>query len=98
MKYAEIIKLLDAGYTREEILEMQSENVNPDIEPEAAPEEKSKEPEYSFNDMMVEMKEAFDGFKKEMQAFNIMNSHIDVEEKTGEDVMANIINPYTEDK
>ena len=98
MKYAEIIKLLDAGYSREEILKMQEENVNPEIEPEATPEETSKEPDYSFNDMMVEMKEAFDGFKKEMQAFNIMNSHIDVETKTGEDVMANIINPFTEDK
>ena len=98
MKYTEIIKLLDAGYTREEIIEMKSENVKPDIEPDTAPEEKSKDPEYSFNDMMVEMKEAFDGFKKEMQAFNIMNSHIDVEEKTGEDVMANIINPFTDEK
>ena len=38
MKYEEIIKLLDAGYTREEILQMDEHEPEPAPEPEPEPE------------------------------------------------------------
>ena len=95
MKYEEIIKLLDAGYSREEILEMQ----NPE-DPEETPVDPQPEPESAdvnemISSVMSEMKDAFEGFKKEIQAMNIMNSQIDPPEVlTGEDLIGKIINPF----
>lgn len=91
MKYDEIIKLLDAGYTRDEILNMDTETPE-----EVAPEETApaEAPETAFSDMLGEMRAAFDEMRKEFTAFNIMNSNQPAEEKrTNEDIIANIINP-----
>lgn len=91
MKYDEIIKLLDAGYTRDEILNMDTEAPE-----EAAPEEATpaEAPETAFSEMLGEMRAAFDEMRKEFTAFNIMNSNQPVEEKrTNEDIIAKIINP-----
>ena len=79
MKYEEVIKLLDAGYSRDEILAMKDE-------PAPAPDPAA--------DVMKEMKEMFAEMKKELTAMNILNSRQESDEvKTGEDVLANIINP-----
>ena len=109
MKYTEIIKLLDAGYTREEILNMdEPEETKPE---ETKPEEtkpketKPKEtkpeetkPEETENtpssEILGELKELFTDMRKEFTAMNIMNSRRDSEAKTGEDIIANIINPF----
>lgn len=89
MKYNEIIKLLDAGYTRDDIMGM-NENKEPEPEP-------GKEPE--MNNEFTELKEALNDLKKEIIASNIMNSSINGEsEITGEDVIANIISPALMDK
>ena len=96
MKYEEIIKLLDAGYTREEILSMKEEPEEKKPE-EQKPEEK-KPAETGSNDntgmseLVKEMRDAFAEMKKEFTAFNIMSSR-QPEEKTPEDIIANIINP-----
>ncbi len=91
MKYDEIIKLLDAGYTREEIMAMKEEpeetNNNPD------PDEKmNNNSDSGMSDLVKEMRDAFTEMKKEFTAFNIMSSR-QPEEKTPEDIIANIINP-----
>ena len=92
MKYEEIIKLLDAGYSREEILAMQEEPA-----PEPAPEPAEDEPKPVADitgEIMSEVKEMFSEMKKELTAMNIMNSRQDGEDiKTGEDILASIINP-----
>ena len=93
MKYEEIIKLLDAGYSREEILEM----VKPAPEPDPAP---APEPDPAPTDtpapdmagMMEEMKTMFSDLTKELIASNIMRSRIDGEDDN-EDIIAKIINP-----
>lgn len=88
MKYEEIIKLLDAGYTREEILNMK-ETPAPEPAPEPTPE-----PVSEVSEVLKEMREAFNDMKKELTAFNIMNSNLPADsEKTSEDIIANIINP-----
>ena len=79
MKYEEIIKLLDAGYTREEILEMDKPAPEPDPAPDMA-------------GMMDEMKKMFSDLTKEIVASNIMRSRIDGEDDN-EDIIAKIINP-----
>ena len=91
MKYDEIIKLLDAGYTRDEIIEMGTETPEETPPEEAAP---AQAPEEAFSEMLGEMRAAFDEMRKEFTAFNIMNSNQPAEEKrTNEDIIAKIINP-----
>lgn len=101
MKYKEIIKLLDAGYSREEILEMDKPDPKDKKDPEdkkdpdpkdkkdPAPDDK-KDPDMAG--MMKEMKTMFSDLTKELIASNIMRSRIDGEDDN-EDIIAKIINP-----
>ena len=91
MKYEEIIKLLDAGYSRDEILKMQdAPAADPDPVPAADPE---PEP-VTMDAIMSEVKDMFAEMKKELTAMNILNSRQSAEEsKTSEDILASIINP-----
>ena len=86
MNYNEIIKLLDAGYSREEILQMKNE---PEPAPEPAPE---PEP-VSMDAIMTEVKDMFAEMRKELTAMNIMNSRLQDDHTEPEDILANIINP-----
>ena len=96
MKYEEIIKLLDAGYSREEILAMKEEPAPTDpapADPEPADPEPAPAPDPAA-DVMKEMKEMFAEMKKELTAMNILNSRQESDDvKTGEDILASIINP-----
>ena len=95
MKFDEVMRLLDAGYTKEEILSMNNE-------PETPPETPPEEPETDDNsvdvsaitDALGQVKETFESFKKEMIAMNIMNSRIENPEQSADDILANIINPF----
>ena len=93
MNYTEIIKLLDKGFTREEILQMQEPA--PEEKQETAPEEKQEDPApVSMDAVMSEVKDMFAEMKKELTAMNILNSRQSAEEQnTAEDILANIINP-----
>lgn len=91
MNYTDIIKLLDAGYTREQILEMKEEPA-----PEPAPAEDKPEPDTHdiMESVMTEVKDMFAEMKKELTAMNILNSRQEGEEfKSSEDILASIINP-----
>ena len=97
MKYEEIIKLLDAGYSREEILKMDKQDPAPEEKKE--PEEKKdpaqeekKEQAPDMAGMMSEMKKMFSDLTKEITASNIMNSRLQGEDDN-EDIIAKIINP-----
>ena len=97
MKYEEIIKLLDAGYTREEILEMKNDNASATTDPvEPASDDIIADVNNDVANAISEMKNAVAEFKKEIQAFNIMNSQIDIPETSTEDLIGKIINPFTE--
>ena len=92
MKYDEIIKLLDAGYTRDEILNMQ--DAPDEKEEDPAPEEQQEDAPVSMDAIMSEVKDMFAEMKKELTAMNILNSRQSGEDnKTGEDILAAIINP-----
>ena len=91
MKYEEIIKLLDAGYSRDEILAMKEEPAPDPKEPEPTP---APEPADITAGIMEEVKGMFAEMKKELTAMNIMNSRQESDEvRTGEDILASIINP-----
>ena len=96
MQYTEIIKLLDAGYSRDEILAMKDEPT-PDPTPEPTPEPILKPEENGMADLVKEMRDAFSEMRKEFTAMNIMSSR-QPEEKTPEDIIANIINPTRKKK
>ena len=91
MKYDEIIKLLDAGYSREEIMAMKEQPNDQSEEPEQ--EEKPEENTDQFAIVVGELKEAITSMKNEITAMNIMNSRISDETRTGDDIIADIINP-----
>ena len=94
MKYEEIIKLLDAGYSREEILEMDKEPA-PEPDPAPAPEPDpapTDTPAPDMAGMMNEMKTMFSDLTKELIASNIMRSRQEGEDDN-EDIIAKIINP-----
>lgn len=93
MKYEEIIKLLDAGYSRDEILAM---NEAPAENP-PAPDPANDQPDMS--DVLKEMRDTFADMRKEFIAMNIMNSQQPSKvEKSSEDIIANIINPEIKKK
>lgn len=90
MDYNEIIKLLDAGFSREEIMEMKAQ---PPADPEPTPEP-DPEPTNAINEMLDEMRGVFEEMRKEFIAFNIMNSNQPADEKRNvDDIIAKIINP-----
>ena len=97
MNYTDIIKLLDAGYTREQILEMKDEpekKEDPAAEDPAAEENKEPETHDIMESVMTEVKDMFADMKKELTAMNILNSRQDgYEFKSSEDILASIINP-----
>ena len=102
MQYTEIIKLLDAGYSREEILAMKdepkTEETNNNSENNQDPDEKmNNNSDLGMSDLVKEMRDAFSEMRKEFTAFNIMSSR-QPEEKTPEDIIANIINPTRKKK
>ena len=91
MNYSEIIKLLDAGYSREEILQMDTKEPEPAPEPEPDP---APEPEPDLAEsIMKEVKDMFAEMRKELTAMNIMNSRQQDDHNEPEDILANIINP-----
>ena len=97
MQYTEIIKLLDAGYTRDEILAMKEEPKPEEPKPEEPKPEEPKPEENGMSELVKEMRDAFSEMRKEFTAFNIMSSR-QPEEKTPEDIIANIINPTRKKK
>ena len=102
MKYDEIIKLLDAGYTREEILNMQdaqaadAQDKAPADAQDKAPADDEQNAPVRMDVIMSEVKDMFAEMKKELTAMNILNSRQSAEtERTSDDILASIINPTT---
>lgn len=93
MKYEEIIKLLDAGYSRDEILNME-ENPNDNIDDKKGPDNDTNENSEDLKSVYAEMKDMFAEMKKEITAMNILSSRQPAEKaRTSEDIIATIINP-----
>lgn len=94
MKYDEIIKLLDAGYTREDILKMEDPAPAADPAPAGDPAPAEDPAPVSMDAVMKEVKDMFAEMKKELTAMNIMASRQPADqERSSEDILASIINP-----
>ena len=93
MDYKEIIRLLDAGYSREEILQMGSD-AGADTGADAGADIGADAGANELNAAIAEMKDMFSDFTKEITAMNIMNSQRGADnENSVEDIIANIISP-----
>ena len=99
MKSEDIIKLLDAGYTKEEIKAME-------IEPEVKPEQEQPEQEVKPDDTSVrieQMQNQINNLIKQMHLNNLKSASVnilpedDLERKTDE-AMAELIRPKYKEK
>ena len=99
MNVEQIIKLLDAGYTKEDIEKMnqpaeqkkdpepeQKKDPEPETKPAEKPEEKKPESEPVNNQMLKELQD----LKKAVFAMNIMQSS-QPEQKSVDDILANAL-------
>lgn len=101
MDYKEIIRLLDAGYSREEILQMGEDagtdtgaDAGEDAGADTGSDEGAAAGANELNAAITEMKSMFADFTKEITAMNIMNSQRGADnENSVEDIIANIISP-----
>ena len=95
MNVEQIIKLLDAGYTKEDIEKMNQPAADPAPEPEekqpepvqpeqVKPEEKKPESEPVNNEMLQELRD----LKKAVFAMNIMNSSQPDKQESVDDILA----------
>ena len=96
MKYEEIIKLLDAGYSRDEILKMDEPADDPKPDDPKSDDPKPDDPKPDNNDILKgfadEVRDAIKDLTKEITAANILGSRQRAEQDD-EDIIAKIINP-----
>ena len=106
MKHEDILKLINAGYTKADIEAMESaEDKAPEPKEETVPEPKAEtksEPATdviggAITDAIGELKGVLEDFKKEFATFNILSSNIPEANETAEDIIGKIINPYTDE-
>lgn len=94
MKYEEIMKMLDAGFTRDEILNMQDPAPEDKQDDVPAPEDNQDDAPVTMDAIMSEVKDMFAEMKKELTAMNILNSRQSADKtNTADDILAEIINP-----
>ena len=101
MNKEEILKLVNAGYTKAEIEAMSSDQpeVHPEVKPEQPEQEEVKPAEASpfTPDMITEFTGAINGLSEMIKKSNMINDGY--EPKTalerGEEVLASLINPPT---
>lgn len=104
MNKEELLKLVNAGFTKDEILKLFSdESVEPNVsktEENSEEQKVAEEPSNldTFTNMFDEMNKRLESMTKAIQSNNVMNASVDTEEKkkTNEDIIASIILPNRE--
>lgn len=94
MRAEDILKLIDAGFTKADIIGLFSAAepaADPAPKEPPAPPEPAPAPAPADNSAAVLA--AIDGLTKAIQASNILNSNTRVNEETTDDILAEIINP-----
>ncbi len=87
MTLEQIVKLLDAGYTKEDIQKLQEPETEPTPEPEPEPAaEPTPEPKPENNAVLKELQE----LKKAVYAMNIMQS-AQPDKASADDILAKVL-------
>ena len=85
MNVEQIIKMIDAGYTKEEIEKMTKPEPEPKTEPEPEPEPKPEaKPEPAVDPVLKELQD----LKKAVYAMNIMQSSQPPKSESVDDILA----------
>ena len=90
-----ILKLLDAGYTKAEI-EAMTASAEPSQPAEPVSEPVNEEPAQtpaSNEEVVNSLIEEIRGLKKQMQMHSIINDGLNPKQETAQDILASIINP-----
>lgn len=108
MRKDEVLKLIEAGFTKDEILAMEED---PDLTPEEPAEEEEaaedpapaaehfESPEKMYQTMMEQLKETLNAGLKGIQAANIRGAdQPEVKQDTPEDMIARVIAPTVKKK
>ena len=102
MKYGEILKLLEAGYTRDEINAMREEEINSQQEePEEPAENTQQEAAPAMNDQLSALLNRIEARLTDLQAANIYAQQQPQEEKhkmTDVEALEELIRPKRFDK
>lgn len=97
MTYKEILKLLEAGYTRDEINEMHEQDIQqPEPEPAPEPEQKPEQPGLDAQSAIAALLGKMDQKLTELQAANILAMQqpgVAEKEKTPEDILGELMRP-----
>ncbi len=83
MTFEDIIKLIDAGFTKEDILAMNK----PAEEEKAAPEEKHNTVQEEKPDTQAAILQELQNMRKSINAMNIMNSGKSEQAETTDDIL-----------
>lgn len=97
MKIDDVMKLINAGFTKEEIISMTGET---EVEPEAAkpedpaPEDPAEPAAPEFKSVLDDFLKGFKSIAEDIKQSNIANSNMPAQEKTSaEQILASIIAP-----
>ena len=103
MRIDEIIKLVDAGYSKSEIADLMRDNRNNDPEPAADPEhaadpEPAADPESGNAPVMLQsildsINDAIAKIDQKINDINLFNADFENKSKSDEDILAEIIAP-----
>lgn len=105
MKVEEVLKLVDAGFTKEEIIQIASgggadpkpEEKKPEVKEDPKPEE--KKPEEDFTNALNDILSSFRSLAEDIKKSNIANSRMPDEEQTSaEQILASIIAPPAKER
>lgn len=88
MNLEQIIKLLDAGYTKEEIQSMTAQEPASEPKTEPAPETKPEEKKTESEPVNEKMLQELQDLKKAVYAMNIMNSSQPEQRESVDDILA----------
>lgn len=102
MNTEQVLKLIDAGFTKDEILQMQSSSAPPTADPPTSPPEvpaaepdKGEKPIEPFdgNGFIEQMQQTMNKFISDLQAVNLSSASLPDVSKKPEDLLAKLINP-----
>lgn len=90
----ELLELVRAGFTKDEIAQLAKAETKPEEKKEPEPEKKPEQGEQKTDPVSTTLEQKFDMLMEKLEASNFMNAK-QPKEETVDDIIASIINPPT---
>lgn len=90
----ELLELVRAGFTKDEIAQLAKAETKPPEKKEPEPEKKPEQGEQKTDPVTTSLEQKFDKLMEKLEASNFMNAN-QPKEETVDDIIASIINPPT---